>query len=346
MHPSEPDSPLSVHRDDLPSSPVLFDNYGRQITYLRLAITDRCNLRCCYCMPEQGIKDLVAHQQTLSYEELQRLVAIFLGLGVTKVRVTGGEPFARRDCMRFLRTLKEELRVPQLYLTTNGVETWRHMEELQQIGLSGINLSLDTLDQARFATITRRDHFDRVMATLNQALAFGMPIKINSVVLADTTDEEIASLAELTKNAPLSVRFIELMPFSGKGCTTPAQEQTLAERLTRIFPQLRECNSDTIATARLFAQPGYRGTLGIIEGSSRKFCATCNKVRITPRGMLKACLYDNGVLDLFALLRGGADDDQLSQAIRVSLARRHRDGHETEKVCSREEQPSMASIGG
>ena len=346
MHPSEPDTLLSAHRDRIPSSPSLFDNHGRQITYLRLAITDRCNLRCQYCMPEQGIENLVSHAQTLSYEHLQRLVAIFLQLGITKVRVTGGEPFARRDCISFLRVLKEDLQVPKLFLTTNGVETWRHMAELQRIGLSGINLSLDTLDRTRFAAITRRDHFDRVMTTLDQALAIGMPIKVNSVVLADTTDEDIARLAALTKLHPISVRFIELMPFSGKGRITPAQQQTLAERLARIFPGLAECTTDTVATARLFALPGYRGTLGIIEGSSRKFCATCNKVRITPRGMLKACLYDNGVLDLFALIQAKATDREISQAIRACLARRHSDGHETEKVCGREVQPSMASIGG
>lgn len=323
----------------------LIDSQGRNISYLRLAITDRCNLRCQYCMPEEGISS-VDHLSTLSYEELEFLVSMFLRLGIRKVRITGGEPFVRKGCMDFLRRLKEHKGVPQLFLTTNGVETWRHMTELRSIGISGINLSLDALNRDRFQQITRRDSFDAAIRTFELALEFGIPLKINSVVLEDTTDDEIRQLGELSKNNPISVRFIEKMPFSGKNQRAADSGQALLVRLHRIFPEMAETQASGIATARLFSHPGFTGTIGIIEGSSRNFCATCNKVRITPTGMLKACLYDNGILDLRSLIRDGITAAELAERVISAVGKRLADGRLTESACSQSIQPSMASIGG
>ncbi len=322
----------------------LVDNHGRSITYLRLAITDRCNLRCQYCMPEQGINPL-SHDQTLSYEELERLVSLFCRLGIDKVRITGGEPFARRGCIDFMQRLLEQTRI-KLFLTTNGVETGRYLDRLKGMGLSGINLSLDTLDRQRFAEITRRDRLEQVLATLHGALARDIPLKVNSVVDENTRDEEIIKLGSLARNHSLSLRFIEKMPFSGDDEGVKLPENVLFSRVVRLFPGLQECRSDVTSTARLFSVPGFTGTMGIIEGKSRKFCASCNKIRITPQGMLKACLYDNGVLDLRALLRSGVQDGEIVEAVRKCLNRRHVDGHETESVNCRSHEPSMASIGG
>jgi cyclic pyranopterin phosphate synthase len=340
-------SPSTTERDDSAGAVTssLIDNHGRPITYLRLAITDRCNLRCQYCMPEQGIAPL-SHDETLSYEELEYLVALFTGLGIDKIRITGGEPFARRGCLEFIQRLKDQTAIKQIFLTTNGVETWRYLDRLKEMGISGINLSLDTLDKQRFKEITRRDRLEQVLETLHGALERDILLKVNSVVTEDTGDEEILDLARLAQQHPLSLRFIEKMPFSGEDEISQLPEDQLFKRLGRLFPELKECQSNAVSTARLFSGPNYRGTLGIIEGKSRKFCATCNKIRITPQGILKACLYDNGVLDLKALLRSGVKGEEIVAAVRRCLNRRHADGHETESVHCRASEPSMASIGG
>ncbi|MEJ2135408.1 MAG: GTP 3',8-cyclase MoaA [Desulfofustis sp.] len=323
----------------------LIDNHGRVITYLRLAITDRCNLRCSYCMPEQGVEP-VAHGETLSYEELERLARLFLEMGITKIRITGGEPFVRRGCMDFLERLKYDLGVKQLVVTTNGVETARYLKRLQALPISGINLSLDTLDRERFKTITRRDRLADVLDTLYGALELGIKVKVNSVVSEETSDAEILQLGQLAENNRLSLRFIEKMPFSGEKMIETRVDLGLAERLAKLFPGLVERQVDNGSTAKEFGVKGYRGSLGIIEGSSRKFCSTCNRVRITPQGMLKVCLYDNGVLDLKELIRGGITDEGLLGSIRECLNKRFADGHQTESANGRAEQPSMASIGG
>ena len=296
-------------------------------------------------MPEEGVES-IRHDQTLSYEELERLVRLFQGLGVNKVRITGGEPFVRRGCYDFMKTLKRNLGIEHLYLTTNGVETHRYIERLKEIDISGINLSLDTLDRVKFKELTRRDQLDSVLLTLNRSLEWGIPVKINSVVMEDTSDEDIVSLVELVRNQAISLRFIERMPFSGGSVAHEHAQNSLRERLLTIFPELQEYSREVTSTAREYVLPGYSGTVGIIEGRSRKFCATCNKVRITPEGILKACLYDDGVLDLRKQLRNGISDQDLADSIRVCLNHRYADGHETEALSCRDGEPSMASIGG
>jgi len=296
-------------------------------------------------MPEEGVES-IRHDQTLSYEELERLVRLFQGLGISKVRITGGEPFVRRGCFEFMRTLKQKLGIDQLYLTTNGVETHRYIERLKEIDISGINLSLDTLDRKRFQELTRRDQLDNVLLTLDRSLELGIPVKINSVVMEDTSDKDIISLVELVLDQPISLRFIERMPFSGGSPVQDHALKSLRERLETILPELQEKHGTGSSTAREFILPGYSGTVGIIEGRSRNFCATCNKVRITPEGILKACLYDDGVLDLKKQLRQGVSDQELADSIRICLNHRYADGHETEAFSCRHTEPSMASIGG
>ncbi len=323
----------------------MIDNHGRVINYLRLAVTDRCNLRCSYCMPEEGVAT-VAHEDTLSYEELERLVRLFLGMGIEKVRITGGEPFVRRGCMDFLERLKNELEVPQLVVTTNGVETWRYLERLKALPIAGINLSLDTLDEKRFLSITRRDRLADVLKTLHGALHMNIRLKVNSVVSRQTSDAEILALGRLAEKNRLSMRFIEKMPFSGTQKRTEQIEYSLPERLAKLFPGLQPSRSEQASTAKEFCVPGFVGRLGVIEGSSRNFCSTCNRIRITPQGMLKVCLYDSGVLDLKGLIRKGIADEELSAGIRECLNKRFANGHQTESANGSAEQPSMASIGG
>jgi len=314
-------SPPSSTKSTSPQVGGLVDGQGRRISYLRLSITDRCNLRCRYCRPEKGVP-FIPHQEILRFEELERLVAIFSSLGVSKVRVTGGEPFSRRGCLSFLKNLRQIDGVQHLHITTNGVKTSRFLDELADINLNGMNVSLDTLDQKRFWKITRRNYHEAVLQTIHGALARNIPLKINSVVLEDTCDDEIIQLAGLARDYPITLRFIERMPFSGTVRSKKLENGNLSQRLKRIFPAIEESSATLPTTARIFILPGYKGALGLIQGYSRKFCETCNKVRITPTGMLKTCLYDNGALDLKMLLRIGAGDHEIMEA------------------------PSMAMIGG
>ena len=323
----------------------LIDNYDRPITYLRLAITDRCNLRCRYCRPEEGVP-FIPHKEILRFEELERLVAIFCSLGISKVRVTGGEPFSRRGCLPFLTRLRKIDGLQHLHITTNGVKTSRFLDELAAIDIDSINVSLDTLDQKRFWKITRRDYLEAVMQTVHGVLARSIPLKINSVVLKDTSDDEIIRLAGLARDFPIALRFIEKMPFSGTVRSGKLENGNLSQRLKRIFPAIEECTDSLPTTARIFALPGYKGSLGIIQGYSRLFCSTCNKVRITPTGMLKTCLYDNGVLDLKKMLRSGLDDKEIESVILNCVQNRCINGHEAELNTKRAKEPSMASIGG
>lgn len=327
-----------------PSRHPLVDNHGRSINYLRLAITDRCNLRCRYCRPEKGIP-FIPHEEILTFEEHERLVALFCSLGVNKVRVTGGEPFARRGCLSFLGRLRQMEGVEFLHVTTNGVKTGRFLDELQAIGIDGLNLSLDTLDPVRFRQITRRDYLDAVLQTFHGALERKIPLKVNCVVLDDTRDEDIVSLAQLAQGYPITLRFIETMPFSGGSNPEAREKNQLRKRLARLF-DLKEVTGKGPTTARIFELPGFAGKIGIIEGHSRKFCSSCNKLRITPVGMLKTCLYDNGVLDLKSLIRSGVDNDTLAAMISSAVGKRYLNGLEAERYCTGSDEPSMASIGG
>jgi cyclic pyranopterin phosphate synthase len=329
-----------------PNSDInLLDNHDRRITYLRLSITDRCNLRCRYCRPGEGVP-FIPHEEILRFEELERLVSIFSALGINKVRVTGGEPFSRRGFLPFLTRLRKVEGIQYLHITTNGVKTKRYLDELATIGLNGINLSLDTLDHKRFWEITRRDYLEAVLQTMHGVLARNIPLKINSVVLKDTSDDEIIQLAGLARDYPIVLRFIERMPFSGTVRSGKLENGKLSKRLTRIFPAMKERLNAQPTTARIFTLPNYKGTIGVIQGYSRLFCSTCNKVRITPTGILKTCLYDNGVLDLKKMLRTGSDDKEIESAILSHLQKRCINGHEAELLAKRATEPSMASIGG
>lgn len=328
----------------LQSSPPLVDNHERAITYLRLAITDRCNLRCRYCMPDSGVR-FVPHKEILRYEEMIRLVRIFAGLGISKLRITGGEPFARRDCIPFLQKIIAIDGITSLFVTTNGITTASCLDKLKNMSISGVNLSLDTLDPKYFSYLTRHDLLDNVLATLHGCIEREIPLKVNTVVFEETTDENIRSVAGLAEKYPLTVRFIEKMPFSGGNGLKNGGVGKLRQRLAGLF-DLREVQSEQPTTARIFTLPGYLGKIGLIEGHSRRFCATCNKLRVTPLGILKTCLYDNGVLDLKAMIRADTSDDAISQAIVDAVSRRFVNGLEAEERCSRGDEPSMASIGG
>lgn len=326
---------------------MIFDNHNRPITYLRLAVTDRCNLRCFYCMPEEGIKYLPkAH--LLTYEEMERLIRVLAQLGVSKVRITGGEPFVRNGLMEFLEKLAHTEGIKDWHITTNGVLTAPHVPDLVRLGIGSVNLSLDTMDRERFRQITRRDELPAVQQTLDALLAHHVPVKLNAVVMEGKNIEDIPLLAELTRKHPVEVRFIEEMPFNGEGSHYPVLNWThrrILDELRTLYPDIIKLTDPANSTSYTYQVPGYAGTIGIIAAFSRTFCGTCNRIRLTAQGTLKTCLYDNGVLDVRALLRSGATDDELKTAFLKAFAHRPKNGFEAEQHRSPVTE-SMSTIGG
>ncbi|MEM1319370.1 MAG: GTP 3',8-cyclase MoaA [Bacteroidota bacterium] len=328
----------------------LYDNHGRQINYLRLAVTDRCNLRCFYCMPEEGIK-YVPRRHLLRYEEMLRLISLLATMGISKLRITGGEPFLRKEMMSFLRELTKVRGLEQIHITTNGTLTAGLVPELKALGIRSVNLSLDSLDAERFRQITRRDQLDTVMETFRQLQAYDIPTKINMVVMAGRNTDDIIPMAELSRHHAVGVRFIEEMPFNGEG-GRPSEEnwhhRQILATLQTAYPDLQKLPDPPFSTSANYQVPGFKGQLGIIAAYSRTFCGTCNRIRITPKGLLKTCLYDDGIFNVKDLMRAGADDRALRMAFLEALSHRAKDGFEAERrrQFSRPISESMSSIGG
>lgn len=329
------------------SSTILTDKFGRQIDYLRIAVTDRCNLRCFYCMPEHGIEYL-PKKELLTYEELLRLVHLFCELGVRKVRLTGGEPFVRKGILDFMRELRKIPGLEGLYVTTNGVLTTPYISDLSQL-VSGVNLSLDSLDKENFKAITRRNEFDQVMESLDQLVAHDIPTKINMVVMAGKNEHEVTDMARLAQHRNLHVRFIEEMPFNGSDQQADqvwSHKDILAD-LVNTFPEIQKLSSDPRDPASLYQIPGHAGKIGIIPAFSRTFCGSCNRVRLTAVGAIKNCLYDDGVLDIRNLLRNGASDQEIKSILIATIKQKKKDGYEAEAARKLTKiTESMSTIGG
>ena len=327
----------------------LFDNHGRQINYVRLAVTDRCNLRCFYCMPEEGIK-YVARQELLTYEEMEKMMNVLVRMGVSKLRITGGEPFIRRDMMPFLWKLSKMDGLQKINITTNGTVTAPLVPDLKKMGIHSINLSLDALDADRFFEITRRNVYKKVMETFDALLSHGISTKINAVVMEGKNIEDIIPMAELTKDQPVSVRFIEEMPFNGEGNHYEKlvwNHRKILAHLKERFPDIDKMPDPPHSTSANYQVPGHKGSIGIIAAYSRTFCGSCNRIRITPQGMLKTCLYDGGVFNIRDIMRAGATEEQLKTTFLDALGNRAKDGFEAEKRRSLDLpiSESMATIG-
>ena len=329
---------------------VLKDNHGRKINYVRLAVTDRCNLRCFYCMPENGLHWL-ERKELMTFEEMLNICSLLVKMGITKIRITGGEPFVRKDIMQLLSGLSRLENLEQLTITTNGVLTAPFVPELKKIGIQSVNLSIDTLDRGRFFSITRRDELPNVLQTLEALLLHGIETKINAVVMEGKNTEDIISLAEFTKDMPLSVRFIEEMPFNGSEAHSPGLHWNyirIIEKLKEKYPGLKKIPDPPYSTSYNYQVPGHQGKIGIIAAYSRSFCGTCDRIRITPVGELKTCLYDDGVLNIKDEMRKGLIDDELKTILLNAFGHRPKDGFEAEQK-RKEKNPvheSMATIGG
>ena len=328
---------------------MLIDNHGRVINYLRLAVTDRCNLRCFYCMPKNGIK-YMKKNDLLSFEEMFRLIRVFGDLGVSKIRITGGEPFVRSGIMSFLKEISELVSITEISITTNGTFTLDKISALEKMGIKSVNLSLDSLDRERFFDITRRDLFDRVMMTYRKLVNSKINVKTNMVVMDGRNIEDIYPMLELTKYDDVSVRFIEEMPFNGtegQGNATIWPAEKIMKHIEKKYSHQKMIDSPA-ATSLNYKIPGYVGSFGIIPAYSRTFCGSCNRIRLTPQGTLRTCLYGEGQLNFRDLIRSSVTDHVLADHLIKAISNRANDGFEAEKSRSATlpASESMATIGG
>jgi cyclic pyranopterin phosphate synthase len=317
----------------------------RRINYLRMSITDRCNLRCGYCTYWQEFERLPPGE-ILSYEELLRLAAVAAKIGIRKIRVTGGEPLVRRGVVDFIKDLHRVPGIGEVCLTTNGVLLPELAPALYEAGLRHLNISLDTLRQERYEEITGRDNWQEVMAGLEMALALGFqPLKINCVVLKGINEDEFMDLALLSRDHPVQVRFIELMPTVSQEwwerhyLPMSAVHQRLAGlgRLSPVIPVA------TAGPARICRAPGFQGELGFISPMSEHHCTSCNRLRLTAAGQLRPCLLRAMELDLKASLRQGLSDQSMACLFQEAIRRKDQ---RSENFLPRGSFPTMASIGG
>ena len=301
----------------------LCDLYHRTIDYLRVSITDLCNLRCVYCRPAEGVK-LITHEEILRYEEILTVVGVARDLGVRKIRVTGGEPLVRRGMVGFVAALAEMEGIEDVALTTNGVRLPAMAEDLRAAGLTRINISLDSLRRETFRSITRGDHLNDVLNGIDKALRLGFdPVKINVVLLQGINEPDVPEFARLTLNQRIEVRFIERMPFGADvvpDSPDPFGAHKALEMIRNEVGDLVPLERGPLdGPATMFQIKGAKGRVGIIDPMTGHFCGTCNRMRLTARGTLRPCLLSNLEIDVRTPLRNGASKDEIGELIRNAV---------------------------
>jgi cyclic pyranopterin phosphate synthase len=314
--------PIDLIASPASAQPPLADAFNRPITYLRISVTDRCNLRCVYCMPEAGL-NWIPKPEILSFEEIVRIVEAGAGVGLRSVRLTGGEPLVRRDLPRLVAQLARIDGIDDISLSTNGLMLAESVEALAQAGLKRVNISLDTLRADRFEAIARRPGLERVLAGIDAALAAGLaPLKLNVVVMRGQNDDELADFAALTRERELFVRFIEMMPVE-ENLTLQREAYVSAdemlerlERLERLEPSVGPGGN---GPARYYAYPGAAGAVGVISPLSHDYCERCNRVRLSADGRLRLCLFGDYEIDLREPLRRGASQSEIAGLLRGGM---------------------------
>lgn len=299
----------------------MVDQYGRKITYLRLSVTERCNLKCIYCTP--GSKE---HCTLLTTQEIDRIVRAFVQLGIRKVRITGGEPLVRSDIVTIVQNISALGSVEDIPMTTNGILLPGCVKQLKEAGLTRLNISLDTLRPDRFEKITGFDRLDDVLQGVKLALENHIPIKINAVLVRGINDGEIDDLIGLTRDMPIHVRFIELMPIGAFGENNKDKVVTGDEILIRRPDLIPLPERESGGVARMFYVKGYLGKVGLISPMSHQFCHDCNRMRVTSDGKLRPCLGNNGAVDLLPIVREGSDE-QLLEAIEKAIYQKPKGHH-------------------
>lgn len=337
---------------DLKPPRMLIDRYGRRFNYARIALTERCNLRCTYCMPEAGI-DFQSAEKLLSQNEVQRLLGVLASVGVDKVRFTGGEPTLRKDLPELVVYAAKTAGIKNVYLTTNGLLLHRMADDLKQAGLTGLNISLDSLRADRFATITRRHGLEQTLNNIHLALEKGFDsVKVNVVVMRGFNDDEIKAFCELTRDQRLTVRFIEFMPFDAEQLWKEGdylmRARDIVARLHREYDELL-AGQGSETEHHHFRIKGYQGNVAVIPAFTRSLCRHCNRIRITADGQLRNCLYSGTDYDLRDLMRQGADDEQLIARLHEAIVAKAADGIEARERSGAKvavTRVSMTQIGG
>lgn len=323
----------------------LTDKFGRKINYLRLSVTDRCNLRCAYCMPERGL-DFAPRRDLLTYEELLELMQILGRAGIDKVRITGGEPFVRNDLISFLEALSYNPYIRKISITSNLTLIRPHLEKLLELNIRDVNVSLDALDREKFHQIARRDEFVEVEEVMYEMIRMGFNLKLNCVVMGGTNDDQVLPLLRLAEKHPVSVRFLEEMPFNGSG---GASGQALDYRQILALIGAEYAYTKLIdlpsSTSQNYQIEGFKGNFGVIPSFSRTFCGDCNRLRLAATGEVRTCLYGKGQLNLRDLLRSGCSEGEILEALRNAIWQKPKDGFEAAEENERT-YLSMTKLGG
>ena len=333
--------------DILRSNSKILDHHDREFDYLRLAVNEKCNLRCIYCMPEEGVK-LLNEDQYLSKLEIKRIISLFTQMGISKIRFTGGEPLLREDISELIRYAKNECKIKQVHLTTNGILLNKYLDQFSRAGLSGINISLDSLRPERFKKITRRDKLQKVLDNIILVQDSVIPsLKINVVFMRGFNDDELLDFVEFTKTNHLTVRFIELMPFDAHQIWKTGKFYKSKEIINDLKHKVKDLHPITGSNTEhyIFQVDGYLGKIAIIPSYSRNLCINCNRIRITADGSLRNCLYSKEEKSLRDLIRKGALDQELKEMVRGSFFTKHKDGWEAQRVKGNNRE-SMTQIGG
>lgn len=296
------------------------DNFGREINYLRISVTDRCNLRCRYCMPADGFTNIIPREQILSFEEITRLAEAAAKLGIHKIRLTGGEPLVRHGIIDLISRIHEVEGIHEIGITTNGILLADMAEDLKKAGVTRVNISIDTLVPEKYSQITRGGDLNRVFAGIEAAKRVGLtPVKLNVVALGGFNEDEFGDFIEMTRDEEIIVRFIELMPIGHADVGDSYGFISNQEILSR-FPQLEPVDNEKYSVSDDFRLPGGKGKVGFISALSNHFCSACNKIRLTSDGKIKPCLHSNDEIDMKGPL--SLSDDELLEALRASINRK------------------------
>ncbi len=334
----------------------LQDTFGRTFDYVRIAVTEKCNLRCTYCMPEEGV-DFKNGEQILSADEILRAINVLASMGVKKVRFTGGEPLVRKDIVKIVSGAAATPGIKSVHLTTNGIVFPKYAKELREAGLTGVNISLDTMDSEKFARITRRTGVERVRESIQLALDLGFPrVKVNTVVMRGFNDDELHSFTELSKESRITVRFIEFMPFDAHQIWETGEyflsAETMVKSLKEWYPGL-ELASGTRTEHHIFQVPGYAGKIAVIPAFTRSLCGNCSRIRLTADGGIRNCLYSDQEYSLHSMLRNGCRDEEIVETFRAAFREKAKDGFESKKRSALRQSTiqfagrvSMTQIGG
>ena len=322
--PDPPDVNVLPGIPSVPDNLLLTDSFGRKHTYLRISLTERCNLRCTYCMPAGGV-ELKPKDHILTYEEILRLSGLFASLGVTKIRLTGGEPLIRKEIEQLVSHLAQIPGIKELAITTNGLLLSRKLKALQTGGVTLFNISLDTLKEDKFIRVTRRRGLADVLQAIQDTLAAGYnPVKINAVVMKGFNEDELVDFVAMTEHQPIEIRFIEYMPFGGNEWNDGEfmSYQDMLQTIRQSYPHLERLEDGPQETSKTWRVPGFIGRVGFISSMSDHFCSGCNRIRMTADGQLKVCLFGNREVNLRDMMRGGVSDAELKVAIYEAISKK------------------------